>query len=195
MWYTDVSRDPWIIRQAESPDGRKWRVAIEPVLGLDQEWEKNRLFYPTVAKIGDTYLMWYGSYWRARPNTTALGFAVSLNGIQWQKHPQNPVLRPDPERPWESNYVTSQSVMLMGDGSLRIWYASRKQPPFVKKYFAINTARWADPPVVAAAVGEAVARPTRSTSRTSSSRSEQATFFQRFGPFDERAPERLRSDE
>jgi hypothetical protein len=26
-----------------------------------------------------------------------------------------------------------------------MWYASRKQPPFVNKYFAINTARWAGP--------------------------------------------------
>ena len=30
----------------------------------------------------------------------------------------------------------------MPDGSLRIWYASRKKPPFVNKYFAINTAVW-----------------------------------------------------
>jgi hypothetical protein len=37
-------------------------------------------------------------------------------------------------------YVTSQSVMRLPDGRFRIWYASRKKPPFVNKYFAINTA-------------------------------------------------------
>ena len=146
MWYTDVSHNPWMIRHAESVDGRKWRVTAKPALGVDQPWERGRLFYPMVVEIGDGYLMWYGSYWNARPNTTALGFACSRDGIQWYKHPQNPVLRPDRERPWESNYVTSQSVMHMADGSFRIWYASRKKPPFVNKYFAINTSRWAGPP-------------------------------------------------
>jgi hypothetical protein len=33
------------------------------------------------------------------------------------------------------------------DGSFRIWYASRKKPPFVNKYFAINTATWSGPAI------------------------------------------------
>ena len=145
MWYTDVSADPWVFRYAESPDGRQWRVHGEPVLGHDQDWESGRLFYPTVLKAGDVYLMWYGSYWSKYPNKTALGFAASTDGINWHKSPNNPVFRPDPNRPWESHYTTSQSVMRFQDGSWRIWYASRKKPPFVNKYFAIGTARWAGP--------------------------------------------------
>ena len=31
---------------------------------------------------------------------TALGFAVSTDGLRWHKHPANPVLRPDPDRAW-----------------------------------------------------------------------------------------------
>ncbi|MCA9112052.1 MAG: hypothetical protein KDA52_19015 [Planctomycetaceae bacterium] len=142
MWYTDVSAEPWKFRHASSHDGRHWKVTDEPVMIIDQAWEKSRLFYPTVLKVDDAYLMWYGSYWTGRENTTALGFAVSQDGLMWHKHPANPVLRPDPERPWESHYVTSQSVMRLDDGSFRMWYASRKQPPFVNKYFAINTAVW-----------------------------------------------------
>ncbi len=142
MWYTDVSADPWIMRHASSTDGRRWRVTSEPVLVVDQKWERSRLFYPTVLKIDDAYLMWYGSYSTARPNTTSIGFAASLDGLRWYKHPNNPVLVPDPDRTWESHYCTSQSVMRLPDGSLRIWYASRKKPPFVNKYFAINTAVW-----------------------------------------------------
>jgi len=65
--------------------------------------------------------------------------------MRWHKSPHNPVLRPDPQRPWESHYTTSQSVLRLEDGSFRIWYASRKEPPFRNKYFAINTARWAGP--------------------------------------------------
>ena len=145
MWFTDVSKDPWCIKHASSLDGNKWRVTSDPVLELDQEWESGRLFYPTVLKIDDVYLMWYGSYWTGRKNTTSLGFAVSIDGLKWYKHPANPVLKPDIERPWESHYVTSQSVMQLPDGSFRIWYASRKKPPFTNKYFAINTAHWGGP--------------------------------------------------
>tara|TARA_B100000809_G_scaffold206530_2_gene208626 strand:- start:938 stop:1957 length:1020 start_codon:yes stop_codon:yes gene_type:complete len=141
-WYIDVGVSRWLVRQAESADGREWMVNREPVLEADQEWERDRLFYPHVLKVDGVYLMWYGSYWKERPNTTAIGMAVSADGLTWHKHPDNPVLRPDPERPWESHYVTSHSVIRMADGSFRIWYASRTKPPFVNKYFAINTATW-----------------------------------------------------
>jgi dienelactone hydrolase/predicted GH43/DUF377 family glycosyl hydrolase len=145
MWYTDVGAETWIIRHASSQNGTKWRVTAEPSIVVDQPWERDRLFYPTVMQIDGIYLMWYGSYWSGRPNTTALGFAVSLDGLKWYKHAANPVLRPDPDRPWESHYVTSQSIMRLPDGSFRMWYASRKAPPFVNKYFALGTAVWKKP--------------------------------------------------
>jgi dienelactone hydrolase/predicted GH43/DUF377 family glycosyl hydrolase len=145
MWYVDVSSDPWIIRCAESGDGRRWRARPEPALEIDQSWEHSGLFYPTVVKADGAYLMWYGSYWSEGSQRTALGLAVSLDGRRWYKHPQNPVLRPDTDRPWESHYTTSQSVLRLADGSWRIWYASRKEPPFLNKYFAINTACWQGP--------------------------------------------------
>ena len=67
------------------------------MLQLSQPWEAEVLVYPTVIKIDDVYLMWYGSYdWSVRREKTAIGFAVSLDGLHWNKHPQNPVLRPDP---------------------------------------------------------------------------------------------------
>jgi CubicO group peptidase (beta-lactamase class C family)/D-alanyl-D-alanine dipeptidase len=145
MWYTDVSSDPWVMRLATSSDGRQWRVHPDPLLKPQADWERSRLFYPTVLEADGVYLMWYGSYWQERPNTTAIGLAASLDGIRWYRNPHSPVLQPDPERSWESHYTTSQSVMRQADGSFRIWYASRKKPPFVNKYFAINTATWNGP--------------------------------------------------
>lgn len=146
MWFSDVSRRPWVIRHATSADGRKWSASEQPVLQLSQDWEAEVLVYPTVLKVDGVYLMWYGSYYQAvRRETTAIGFAASLDGKNWHKHPQNPVLLPDPKRPWESNYVGSGSVLRLVDGSFRYWYASRKAPPFLNLYFAINTARWTGP--------------------------------------------------
>lgn len=146
MWFSDVSRRPWLLRHATSSDGTKWQVTERPVIQLSQPWEAEVLVYPTVLKIDGAYLMWYGSYDNAiRRETTAIGFAVSTDGRRWQKHPQNPILRPEPKHDWESNYVGSGCVTRLADGSFRYWYASRKQPPFNNLYFAINTARWTGP--------------------------------------------------
>ncbi|HMC10895.1 MAG TPA: hypothetical protein VKH44_06380, partial [Pirellulaceae bacterium] len=146
LWFTDVSKSPWVIRYAESRDGKSWQVEPMPVLKVDQPWELDRLFYPTVRKVDGVLLMWYGSYWKGQGSQkTALGFAVSRDGRVWTKSPHNPVFRPDANRPWESHYVTSQSLIRFDDGSWRIWYASRTKPPFVHKYFAIGTAKWAGP--------------------------------------------------
>ncbi|NKB70740.1 MAG: hypothetical protein GKR89_27030 [Candidatus Latescibacteria bacterium] len=142
MWYTAVGTEPWSICHAHSADGKNWTVAPEPVLQLDQTWEAGRLFYPTVLKDGDLYLMWYGSYWGDARTRTALGLATSTDGLSWRKNPHNPVLKPDPERTWESHYTTSQSVMRLPDGRWRVWYGARTKPPFVHKYFAIGTAVW-----------------------------------------------------
>jgi predicted GH43/DUF377 family glycosyl hydrolase len=155
MWYSDVSRRPWIIRHAISADGDTWQVTDRPALILSQSWEAEVFVYPSVLKIDDVYLLWYGSYDNAiRRETTAIGFAVSGDGKRWYKHPHNPVFRPDPARPWESNYVGSGSVVRLQDGSFRYYYASRTAPPFRNLYFAINTARWEGPkPAMATTVG------------------------------------------
>jgi predicted GH43/DUF377 family glycosyl hydrolase len=146
LWFTDVSKSPWLIRYAESRDGTSWCVEPEAVLRVDQSWELDRLFYPTVREVDGVLLMWYGSYWKGQGSQkTALGFAVSRDGRHWTKSPHNPVVRPEADRPWESHYVTSQSLIELPDGSWRIWYASRTKPPFDHKYFAIGTAKWAGP--------------------------------------------------
>jgi len=147
MWYTDVGVPSWTIRHASSPDGKTWNLTPEPVLKVEQDWEHRRLFYPTVVKHDALYLLWYASYWIEAPDAdkTGIGFAVSEDGIHWRKNPNNPVLRPDPDLPWEAYYNSSQSVMRLPDGTWRIWYGSRKEPPFINKYFAIATATWAGP--------------------------------------------------
>jgi hypothetical protein len=153
MWYTVPGKYPWLMMHARSDDGRRWSTSKESVLNVSQDWERYVQIYPSVMKIGDVYLMWYASYWKGEQsaadedvrNKTAIGFAASLDGERWYKHPQNPVLRPDPRRSWESHYASSQSVVRLADGSFRIWYASRKAPPFKNLYFSLNTAHWAGP--------------------------------------------------
>lgn len=142
MWYTEPGRYPWVIRHATSPDGSTWTVTEQPVLKISQPWEHDLQIYPCVLFTEGMYLMWYASYLEKNHETTAIGFAVSTDGITWHKHPQNPILRPDPTRAWESHYVSSHSVIQLDDGRFRIWYSSRKAPPFQNLYFALNTVVW-----------------------------------------------------
>jgi predicted GH43/DUF377 family glycosyl hydrolase len=111
---------------------------------MDQNWEVKDQVYPMVIKAGGAYLMLYGCYWNDDKHT-ALGFAVSKDGINWTKHPNNPVFRPEPAHDWESHFTTSQTMMRQPDGNFRIWYAGRKQPPWSNLYFAIGTAHWTGP--------------------------------------------------
>jgi predicted GH43/DUF377 family glycosyl hydrolase len=145
IWYTDVSSFPWKFRHARSKDGSSWNVTPDPVMVIDQTWEYRVLVYPCVLKVGDCYLMWYGSYTSDDRLKTAIGFAASQDGIHWHKHPGNPIFSPREDRPWESNYVGNASVIREPDGKFRMWYASRKKPPFVNLYYAINSASWAGP--------------------------------------------------
>lgn len=145
MWYTEPGSYPWVLRHARSSDGLNWKIDDEPVFSETQDWERLVSNYPAVSKVGDIYLMWYTSYETEDKLKVAIGFAVSEDGIQWHKHPHNPVLQPDPHRPWESNYVSSGSTIRMPDGSFRMWYFARKQPPFLNLYYALGTAKWAGP--------------------------------------------------
>jgi predicted GH43/DUF377 family glycosyl hydrolase len=144
MWYTCIDRHPWYTTYAESADGTHWEKKGTRCIVMDQPWEVKDQVYPLVLKTDGVYLMMYGCYW-ADEKHTALGFAVSKDGLSWTKHPKNPVFRPEPKHDWESHFTTSQTLMRLPDGSFRLWYAGRKQPPWSNLYFAIGTARWAGP--------------------------------------------------
>jgi predicted GH43/DUF377 family glycosyl hydrolase len=145
MWYSQPGRYPWVIRHARSRDGFKWQVDEKPSIEKSQNWEHYVFNYAKVIKVDDVYLMWYTSYATEDRLTTAIGFAASEDGITWHKHPQNPVFRPNARRDWESNYVSTGTVMRMDDGSFRLWYFARKKPPFRNLYEAFGTAVWEGP--------------------------------------------------
>ncbi len=144
MWYTCIDKHPWHTKYAESADGTKWTIREKPCIVMDQKWEVKDQVYPMVVKAAGVYLMLYGCYW-ADDKHTALGFAVSADGLTWTKHADNPVFRPEPKNDWESNFTTSHTLLRLPDGSFRVWYAGRKQPPWSNLYFAIGTARWTGP--------------------------------------------------
>jgi len=162
MWFVDVSRRPWVMRYATSEDGLKWQVNEKPaLLPKEQKWEGAGgggvtlpvIVYPSVFKADGIYIAFYGTYYENQERT-AIGLAVSADGMTWKKFEGNPVFAPNPKNQWESNFTTSQTVMKLKDGSYRIWYAARegpipgtnpKDPGWAHMYYAIGTAHWAGP--------------------------------------------------
>lgn len=141
MWYADVSENSWVIRRAVSKDGKAWTKDAEPTLQVNGGWEKWRIIYPHVVRRGGQYYMWYAAYLVANaPHKVGIGLAVSKDGLSWKRHPDLN-LRPDPERSWESGYVSTPAVLPQKDGSWRLWYATRSFSNYAHKYFGIGTAR------------------------------------------------------
>jgi predicted GH43/DUF377 family glycosyl hydrolase len=162
MWFTDVGKRPWVMRYAESKNGLKWTVDAKPAIQpKEQKWEGAggdlvilpSVVYPSVFKVDDIYIALYGTFWESQ-HRTAIGLAVSTDGLSWRKFEGNPVFTPNPKNDWESNFTTSQTIMRLSDGSYRLWYGARqgpipgsnpKNPSWAVLYYAVGTAHWDGP--------------------------------------------------
>lgn len=93
-----------------------------PVLdfGDSGEWDDGAVYKPRVIKDGDTLRMWYsasdGDYMSGH---FQIGYAWSLDGIEWQRYPGNPVLSFG--QSWEAQQVGVGAV-LKEENTYKMWY-------------------------------------------------------------------------
>ena len=118
MWYTGQAHGTSRIGYARSRDGRDWvRQSSRSVLESALPWEGVAVMCPHV--IWDdrerVWKMWYSGGEQYEPN--AIGHATSTDGLQWTKHPGNPVLVPVPGSAWEQERVTAAQII-----PLEGWY-------------------------------------------------------------------------
>ncbi len=103
MWYgTNRNGAKTEIGYAGSVDGINWVHNTRPVvfLGANGEWDDEDVETPSVVKHQGIYHLWYSG--RGEPEGTnpitrpdaafRIGHAISLDGITWNKDPQNPVV-------------------------------------------------------------------------------------------------------
>jgi len=98
MWYSGYAGGVVAeIGYATSPDGIQWTKHGSPVLprGSYGKWDSRYVENPTVIKDGLIYKMWYVGN---DGSGGLIGYASSLDGIQWTKYP-NPVLQGSACRP------------------------------------------------------------------------------------------------
>ena len=117
-WYAgELSPDGtgrrWRIGYAESADGISWSRESEPVIdvGLPDSWDSRFVVPAAVLHEGDEYRMYYwGGGDLNEPDSSGsdpsnirswkMGLATSDDGLQWNKHPENPIFEGRPES-WE----------------------------------------------------------------------------------------------
>jgi predicted GH43/DUF377 family glycosyl hydrolase len=115
MWYTGQARGRSWIGYATSPDGKVWkRMSAKPVLSPEQPWEKVAVMCPHVIwdETAKLFRMWYSGGEQYEPN--ALGYATSPDGMQWTRHPSNPVFGPDAANVWEQDRVAGAEILRQG---------------------------------------------------------------------------------
>ena len=120
MWYYAPSADG--IGYATSTDGINWtKYASNPVLirGSLGNWDNELVSYPYVIKDNGIYKMWYTG---SDTSKYRIGYAESLDGINWTKSLSNPVLDVGSSGEWDSNHILFPSIIEDGY-QLKMWYS------------------------------------------------------------------------
>lgn len=109
---------------AYSQDGISWvEEESNPVFLTDPEitWESTYPTFPAVVEREDgsllmAYMGFDGLY-------RQIGIAYSPDGIQWTRYPGNPIITHGEVGSWNEETSTGPSVVIMGTGHYRLWYA------------------------------------------------------------------------
>lgn len=126
MWYRGINEKEQAIGYATSKDGVRWeKYKNNPIMrpGGRGEWDSgNFVGDPHVIKKDGAYHMWYASLHNiGGKRVRETGYAASKDGIHWNRHEKNPVLRRGKSGDWDS--VQAANVFVMFDeGIYKMWY-------------------------------------------------------------------------
>lgn len=110
MYYTGYDGTRWQTGLATSPDGTNWtKYSGNPILEVRPgTWESVTSNAPKVYFNGSSYIMMYSGFDGINYN---IGLATSTDGIQFTKHPSNPVLSRGNTGDWDANSVVTNALV------------------------------------------------------------------------------------
>jgi parallel beta-helix repeat protein len=131
MWYTGYNENTSGIGYATSVDRTTWTKLNNPVLsgGPPGSWDES-VWDVSVTYDGTTYHMWYMGW---DGNISRIGYATSLDGINWTKYDDpstvnppfaesDPVMNPGDPGMWDAAAVLSPCIINTGT-TYQMWYA------------------------------------------------------------------------
>lgn len=130
MWYNalGIKDDELAFRigYATSADGMSWQRLKQPVLepGAEGAWDDVLVSHANVVKSRNGYHMFYFgvSDWSdgAAFQRGAIGQAYSPDGINWQKDPKNPIIKPRAGQ-WDMWTIGGPSALAVNN-EIWLWY-------------------------------------------------------------------------
>lgn len=123
IFETLSSLEPWRLGRATAPaPGGPWTVDPDPILepGAEGSIDAGGLSWPSVARIGDTYLLYYTAHAVPRGDGV-IAMATSSDGVTWTKA-EAPVL--SAEMAWEDGSLDRPRVTVIPSG-LAMVYSGR----------------------------------------------------------------------
>jgi predicted GH43/DUF377 family glycosyl hydrolase len=111
-------------------------------LGVEGSWDKAGVSNPSVIFKDNEYKMWYTGF---DGKNMRIGYATSIDGLDWVKNPNNPILDLGQFNSWDSVHVANPTVLFDGilykmwftgfDGNhMRIGYANSSDGIHWEKY-------------------------------------------------------------
>ena len=141
---------PWAFNLAESHDaGITWKRHGEgPMLerGDKDSPDGGGVFVPDVRKIGDKWMMWYTAMKITSGQSIQICLATSDDGINWTKHPENPVVTDDFTTGPKRN-VISRCFVRHQDGVFSMWYSHAKPDYRIKYAESLDGVHWEPSPI------------------------------------------------
>jgi hypothetical protein len=123
VFETVSASKPWLLARATAPGPQgPWAVEEVPILtpGAAGTFDAGGLHWPSVARVGNRWAMFYAGFDQPQGGTGSIGVAF-WNGATWDKHPE-PVLVAT-ER-WEGRSVDRPRVVATPEGLVMV-YAGR----------------------------------------------------------------------
>lgn len=114
---------PAVIGLAWSDDLMHWERG-EPILRAEDgaEWERGGLYKPYLARIGDTYHLYYNAKTAGTPWVEQTGLATSKDLKTWIRHPGSPLLRNGARGRSPDDRFASDPVVLQHGDSWAMFY-------------------------------------------------------------------------
>jgi predicted GH43/DUF377 family glycosyl hydrolase len=129
---------------ALSPDAIKWqRAKNEPILSVYQsdcqEWEKSCIYQPWVVEHQGVY---YNFYNAANGNIEQIGIATSLDLLNWNRHPDNPVLSNGPKGSYHESFSSDGKVFWDNDHWVMFYFGVGRGGAHIMAAFSQDLIHW-----------------------------------------------------
>lgn len=132
--------------QAQAPELTPWiKYYANPIFqpGPPGSWEDISADCFTIGFYENKYRMWYVG--TPRSLNCQIGLATSPDGVNWTRHPDNPVLRLGPAGSWDSSILICQHILFDEPERLyKMWYVGGNPQGELGIGYATSTdgARW-----------------------------------------------------